>query len=520
MLPELRGSVDGNAAAAEFYRRNRRHVLPDGGHAERSPHYHRYALDFYLLALSYPARHTMKRSRSSRRLRRGSPRPVEIADMRGRLPLIGDDDGGCCCQFADASPSTSAIRCGWRRRSSIGPSWPLAIRRKKRLDVGTGSGPSALRRHRFSGSRCFPDTGYVVLRSADTHAVLDVGRHGYLNGGHAHADALSVVLSTGGHPPIVDPGTATYTMDLEYRGIGFARPRCTTASWSTADPGSVPAGPFHWKTRTDAEVIFWWRQERATRPSPPRRSITSKRSTSRPAPLVHRRAVLRADDDLWLIVDYVLGTGRHRIEAYFHLDPAWTAEGSRLVTLTHRSGSRASMASASAATRLVIGDPRGVGWYAPIYGQVVPAPTICFNEERECPWSLVTAVGPSASRLMLSLVPVSVDADDGWHRVAVLGKIDGRLFVALFATPVAAASSSPRRLQRIQVPDGELVTDARVALARTETCAGPGGLALLEARSGSWTGRCRTMFGPATAAANLHLPFCIAGSSATVAARA
>src|SRR4030095_4322274 len=62
-------------------------------------------------------------------------------------------------------------------------------------------------------SRAFPNTGYVVMRSGRDHAVLDVGAHGFMNGGHAHADALSLTLSLDGRPLLVDPGTATYTMD-------------------------------------------------------------------------------------------------------------------------------------------------------------------------------------------------------------------------------------------------------------------------------------------------------------------
>ena len=56
-------------------------------------------------------------------------------------------------------------------------------------------------------SRLFPDTGYVVMRdNGGSHAVFDVGEHGYMNGGHAHADALSLTLSLEGRPFLVDPG--------------------------------------------------------------------------------------------------------------------------------------------------------------------------------------------------------------------------------------------------------------------------------------------------------------------------
>ena len=74
-----------------------RQILADGGHAERSTHYQRYTLDFYLLALLDRA----PRARTSTRRERSRPRRRSLADFmrvmaddEGRLPLIGDDDGG------------------------------------------------------------------------------------------------------------------------------------------------------------------------------------------------------------------------------------------------------------------------------------------------------------------------------------------------------------------------------------------------------------------------------------------
>ena len=38
-------------------------------------------------------------------------------------------------------------------------------------------------------------------------------------------------------------------------------------------------------------------------------------------PLVHCRSVLRLPEDLWLVVDHLIGTGRHRADIYWHFDP-------------------------------------------------------------------------------------------------------------------------------------------------------------------------------------------------------
>src|SRR5256885_8025852 len=96
VLPELAASarregIGRRILLAEMLRQ----IAADGGHRERSTHYHRYTLDFYLLALTI-ARITgdpiadafqsavLQLARAARLL----------ADDTGRLPHLGDDDGG------------------------------------------------------------------------------------------------------------------------------------------------------------------------------------------------------------------------------------------------------------------------------------------------------------------------------------------------------------------------------------------------------------------------------------------
>jgi len=73
-----------------------RQIHDDGGHAERSTHYQRYTLDFYLLALITAARDgdADAAARFADAVARLAAFTRTIADDSGRLPLIGDDDGG------------------------------------------------------------------------------------------------------------------------------------------------------------------------------------------------------------------------------------------------------------------------------------------------------------------------------------------------------------------------------------------------------------------------------------------
>ena len=101
------------------------------------------------------------------------------------------------------------------------------------------------------------DSGYYVSRTpSGDHLVFDAGRHGFLNGGHAHADALSLVLTIGGRPLLIDPGTATYTMNPAARDRFRSTAMHNTVALN-GRPQSEPDGPFHWRSRADARLLVW-----------------------------------------------------------------------------------------------------------------------------------------------------------------------------------------------------------------------------------------------------------------------
>src|SRR5262249_41823002 len=194
-----------------------RQIAPDGGHAERSTHYQRYALDFYLLALIV-ARLTADAAAS--RFEEAAGRLAFaarlLADDGRRLPHIGDDDGGVLLATAGRAPD------------DIRDSLSIAAALTGRADLHVGGVPeevlwvagSVIAESRIPNpesrtltSAALRDTGYYVSRSAAHHIVIDGGPHGYQNGGHAHADALSMTLGVRGFPLLIDPGTACYTID-------------------------------------------------------------------------------------------------------------------------------------------------------------------------------------------------------------------------------------------------------------------------------------------------------------------
>ncbi|HSL21366.1 MAG TPA: alginate lyase family protein [Vicinamibacterales bacterium] len=391
-LPELRRAAAWTETGRQVLLEEiSRQVHADGGHAELSAHYHRYTLDFYLLALSV-ARLTGDTTAASAfeevagRLARYAR---ALADDRGRLSLLGDDDGGQLFPICGRDPVDA--------RSSL--AWAAVLLGDRTLAVEHDRVPEEvcwllgkaveLPETRGAGVRSpalqvFPDTGYVAARTRrGDHLVMDVGRHGFLNGGHAHADALSFVLTLKSRAVLIDPGTSTYTMDPALRDRLRGSAAHNTLMLDRR-PQSEPAGPFHWRTMTDAALC---RAERRSH------GVWIEGEHRGYQPAVHRRAVFLSEDGLLLVVDFVLdgAGGPHDAEIRWHLDPAWeyqaASHGARLI---HPSDVELRVAC-TAELRAVRGGPEE-GWCAPIYGQLVPAWTLIASHQGNAPFDIVTAL--------------------------------------------------------------------------------------------------------------------------------
>jgi hypothetical protein len=412
-LPELAGSrrwalTGRRILLAEIDRQ----IGADGGHAERSTHYHRYTLDFYLLALLMAER--SKDTEAITRFTDASTRAAEfartIADDNGRLPLIGDDDGGMmwpiagrACDDVRDSLALAAVLLG---RPDLAP-WGVPE------EVFWIAGRTAVEQEPFveahradaapAASRALTDTGYVVARDdAGGHLVFDIGRHGYMNSGHAHADALSITLGLGGRPLLIDPGTSTYTMRPEIRD---RMRRTANHNTLTLDgrASSLPSGPFHWHVAADA-------QPGAVRLNP--RFDWAEAWHDGYEGNRHRRSVFRAPAGGWLVVDEVLGRGRHAADLHWHFDPTWTVSVETPTTLraSDVEGRTVWLVHDGGATSLVHGDEAsGLGWLAPAYGTLVPTWTARVPHAAVAPFAMVTWIASTSGAPSLSRVAADCD---------------------------------------------------------------------------------------------------------------
>ena len=526
VLPEFRSAARwAETGRTILLRQGHVQVFPDGGHAEQSPHYHRYALDFYLLALAV-ARKTGDEAASEFAEIATAMATVchAIADHDGRLPTIGDDDGGLLFPICGRSPvdvrDSLAIAAALLGRPELAPDalpeeafWMIGgdLHLWSRVDDNT--------RGSLLPSRLFPDSGYAVLNTSTSHAVLDAGPHGFMNGGHAHADALSLTLTVGNRPLLIDPGTASYT------DHGMRDRFRSTAMHNTVvvdgRPQAFPSGPFHWRTRANGRVEMW-------RPSSAiaELEIECSRPTERGEhqgdaafdyveathdgylPLVHCRSTFRLPEDLWLVVDHLIGKGRHRADMYWHVDPAWsmgTTEKSA-ATLVREDG-YATIASTARSFEAFRGDTEGLGWCAPRYGRVVPALTLRASAEGDLPLSAFTALTASAHPVRLEIETVPVRSGNGCHSAAAVVNLNDVELIVLVSIPTAARGSGhiARIMRSIAVEDGELLTDARIAVLRRRASGDLLSFTMLEGTVATFQGRCSFSLPTQASARDLHL---------------
>jgi hypothetical protein len=381
-----------------------RQIEADGGCSERSTYYHRYTLDFYLLALLAAERCGDDEGAAAFREAVGRLATFmrHLADDAGRIPQIGDDDGGQLWPIAGRDPldvrdslSLAAVALdeahlapwgvceetlwlGWsaHRERLTRPGSPLA-----RVPSEADAPPAA------PSIAVFRDTGYLVLRDgAGSHLVFDAGPHGFLNGGHAHADALSITLSVGGRRLLIDPGTCSYTADR------VARDRMRrTANHNTVTLNgrcsSLPAGPFHWQTHADGQLAgcggsgtFAWAEGF---------------HDGYPG-LRHRRMVMQSPDASWLVLDDVRGDGLTDAELHWHFDPLWSvaARSGRVLLARHAEGDACWVVHDGGEASLVHGDDAsGLGWCSPRYGTLVPTWTARVSRRARAPLTLVSWIG-------------------------------------------------------------------------------------------------------------------------------
>jgi len=173
-------------------------------------------------------------------------------------------------------------------------------------------------------SESFASAGTYVMRNDDLYLCFnasDAGLNG--RGSHGHNDALSIEISAGGRPFIVDPGTYVYTADLAQRHLFRSNAYHSTVRVDGEEQSTtLEAVPFVIGNEAKPRVLEWETNSEFDR------VVAEHYGYQRlPFPVVHRRAIVFTKSERqWLIEDEFVGDGKHEYEVRFHFAPGLTVE--------------------------------------------------------------------------------------------------------------------------------------------------------------------------------------------------
>ena len=463
-FPELRASRARSALGRDVLLHEAdRQVGADGGHVELSPHYHRYSTDFYVLALLVARQSRDAAAARFEAAARAQARYLRtMSDDQGRLPLIGDDDGGqlfgiCGGRSSNAADTLATAAAVLKEPAlAVGPApeetyWVLG--RPPAISVAPDHVTKA-------PSQALAASGYFVSRTpAGDHLVFDAGSHGYLNGGHAHSDALSIVLTIRGTPLLVDPGTATYTMSAGARDTFRSTRMHSTVTLNGRDQ-ALPQGPFHWQTQANGRMLAAFVGTGFD---------FAQGTHDGYGMLRHVRSVLALHDLGWLIVDAVAGDGHAAADAWWHLHPRWTASRAQDgIDLADAGATALTIAFTTKDVEVLTGTP--LAQYSPEYGCIEPSATLRASAQRMMPFVMGTFIpsGRAASgykqRIAIAETRLHSPAPQGWLGSAFSIRIDASEVVVLLAIP----SIDTARWHSRRWGTSTVQTDARVLAVRRE----------------------------------------------------
>jgi Heparinase II/III-like protein/Heparinase II/III N-terminus len=299
-----------------------RQILADGAHGELSAYYHCYALDFYLLALVLAEQNHFRFPECVRASVAGMLNFVmHFTTPMGTIPLLGDDDGGRALalqqrnyrSFNDGLGLGAVLfqRPDFKHQAGDLSEETFWLLGKKAWDVfdRLETSPPA------GNQTIFPSAGYAVQRSGwgrdDSHLVFDMGGLGMLTGGHSHADALSLVLSSGGRELLVDPGTYVYNCAPEWRSYFRSTRAHNTVAIDGLDQAEA-GGTFRWKTRMSTRTH--------RDPALPIEYLEGEQDgyARLTEGVTHRRGLLHIPGEYWIVVDDFRGAGNHTFDFNYH----------------------------------------------------------------------------------------------------------------------------------------------------------------------------------------------------------
>lgn len=421
MFPEFKESNHWRESYISLlYRELDKQVYDDGVDYEQAISYHRFVLYFYLLLLRIM-------QINGRDLRTGFAQKIEkmiefimyVMRPDRTMPQIGDCDDARVVilnndSFADYTSALSTGAVLFRRGDF---KWTAGKLNEETFWLG-GEGsistfndleesiPSNL-------SRSFPEGGYYIMRTGwdadDKYLLLKCGPHA----DHGHADALHIELYCNGKSCLRDCGTYTYNGPWEWR-TSFRSTRAHNTVMIDGESQSIPHRVFRWIKAARPQAISW---------------VTSRGFDYVDAehdgynrykePVTHRRAVFFVKPEYWIVVDRLIGRGRHSVELLFQ-----TPCGEHELETSEKIFRSQDLAIIPVAPdefdmNVYECDEEPIrGWFSPCYGIKEPSTTLVYSFTGELPKVVVTILDAGFSIVDAELsdaagnMTIKVELDD------------------------------------------------------------------------------------------------------------
>ena len=384
-----------------------RQILPDGVYFEQSTLYQRYTADFYL---QFMVLSKLGGNQLASDIQEKLDSKVQLlldflmyaTQPDGSTPLIGDDDGGRSLPLTNSQPNdfrgTLAVGAVVFNRGDY-----KYVAAEMAEEIHWLFGASGTDIFEFvesyypeRNSKGFKDGGYFVMRdgwsSTDNYLMVDAGEVGSLNGGHGHADTLSIELAVGGKTLLVDSGTYTYHKSKELRDSfrsSLAHNTLTIDEKSSSQVGAK----FSWESRAEAKLHSWVSQDRFDFFEGSHNGY--KRLENSPAE--HTRSILFLKNDYWIMRDFVNTAGKHSYQQNFHFN---TKTNPEIQNADDQTNAVYEIDEEGVGLGLfTFGDngkwQRKEGWISDSYGRRKSAPIIRYNSKGTGPQEFFTFMVPN-----------------------------------------------------------------------------------------------------------------------------
>jgi hypothetical protein len=389
LFPGIRSAAQWKARGWEILESGAvKQVREDGFYFEQSTHYHIYALDMFLHARILAGLNGVAISEKFDEILQRMLNALLLLGRAGLSPSFGDDDGGRLFDprrsrgdhMLDPLAAGSVLYkrgdfkfvAGSPREETL---WLLGVKGLAEFDSLPTSEPSG-------ASTVLFDSGIYLLAEPESgqQLMIDAGPLGSGNGGHGHADALSIALVRNGRSLLIDPGT------FEYVGPSGERDRFRgTGAHNTmqvdARDQAESTGLFSWQNPPRVKVERW-----ATGHEFNLFQGSHDGYFQPPSPVTHRRWVFHRKELFWFVLDVAEGSGVHQLDISWHLGPNMVPAASNQIVF---SDDRATLAFVTSESH---------GWsqsvrrdYAsPVYGYRQRASVVTFGTTVELPTDFAT----------------------------------------------------------------------------------------------------------------------------------